>query len=117
MLSIDYTNIIAHKFLCQTYKIIGDTINAAKYKTIQFGLLNSILKNGDGQSCLDAWPVIQVSEENLILQMVGAKLYKQSIDYDEGLCDKMEVEVDGKKKTYYFEIHKIVEGYKKLGIK
>jgi hypothetical protein len=117
MLSIDYTSMIAHKILRQTYKITGDTINAAKYKTIQFGLLNSILKKGDGQSCSTAWPVIQISEEYFILQMLGAKLQEQSIDTDGGLCDKMEVKVDGKKNTYYFETSKVFEGYNKLGIK
>ena len=117
MLSIDYTSMTAHKILRQTYKIVGDTINAAKYKTIQFGLLNSIVKKGDGQTCSTAWPIIQISEEYFILEMVGAKLQKQSIDNDGGLCDKMEVKVDGKKKTYYFETSKVFEGYKKLGIK
>ena len=43
LLSIDYTDMKAHKILRQTYKIIGDTANAAKYKTIQFGLMTSIL--------------------------------------------------------------------------
>jgi len=113
MLSIDYTSMIAHKILRQTYKIAADTINAAKYKTIQFGLLNSIVKKGDGKTCETAWPVIQIEEEYFILEMVGAKLKKQSIDNDGGLCDKMEVKVDGKKKTYYFETSKVFEGYKK----
>ncbi len=117
MLSIDYTSMIAHKILRQTYKIIGDTISATKYKTIQFGLLNSIVKKGDGKTCETAWPVIQIEEEYFILEMVGAKLQKQSIDNDGGLCDKMEVKVDGKKDTYYFETSKVFEGYKKLGLK
>jgi len=117
MLSIDYISMIAHKILRQTYKITGDTINAAKYKTIQFGLLNSIVKNGDGKTCETAWPVIQIDEEYFILEMVGAKLQKQSIDNDGGLCDKMEVKVDGNKRTYYFETTKVFEGYNKLGIK
>jgi len=34
MLSIDYTSMKAHKVLRQTYKIVGDTINAIKYKAI-----------------------------------------------------------------------------------
>lgn len=116
MLSIDYTSITAHKILRQTYKIVGDTANAAKYKTIQFGLLYSIVKKGDGQTCMTAWPVIQLSEEYFILEMVGAELKKQSIDNEGGLCDKMEVKVDGKKKTYYFETSKVFLGYKKLGL-
>lgn len=117
MLSIDYTSMIAHKILRQTYKIIGDTINATKYKTIQFGLLNSIVKKGDGKTCETAWPVIQIEEEYFVLEMVGAKLQKQSVDNEGGLCDKMEVKVDGNKRTYYFETSKVFESYKKLGIK
>jgi hypothetical protein len=117
MLSIDYTSMIAHKILRQTYKILGDTINAKKYKTIQFGLLNSIVKNGDGKTCATAWPVIQVEEEYFILQMLGANFEKQSIDNNGGLCDKMEVMVDGDKKTYYFETSKVFEGYNIKGIK
>jgi hypothetical protein len=118
MLSIDYTSMTAHKILRQTYKIIGDTINASKYKTIQFGLLNSIVKNGDGKTCATAWPVIQIEEEYFILQMLGADLLKQSTDNTSGLCDKMEVKTEeGDKKTYYFETSKVFEGYKKLGLK
>jgi hypothetical protein len=118
MLSIDYTSMIAHKILRQTYNIIGDTINAAKYKTIQFGLLNSIVKNGDGKTCATAWPVIQLEEEYFILQMVGADLLKQSMDYTGGVCDKMDVKTEeGGKKTYYFDVSKVFEGYKKLGLK
>lgn len=115
MLSIDYTSMTAHKILRQTYKILGDTANASKYKTIQFGLLYSIVKKGDGQTCETAWPVIQLSEEYFILEMVEAELKKQSVDNEGGLCDKMEVKVDSKKKTYYFETSKIFQGYKKLG--
>ncbi|MES2515340.1 MAG: DUF4919 domain-containing protein [Bacteroidota bacterium] len=114
MLTIDYTNMMAHKILRQTYKILGDTINAAKYKTIQFGLLNSIVKNGDGRTCETAWPVIQIEEEYFILNMVDAVFQKQSLDNDTGLCDKMETLVDGKEKIYYFEVTKVFEGNKKI---
>ena len=118
MLSIDYTSMIAHKILRQTYKVIGDTVNAAKYKTMQFGLLNSIVKNGNGQTCATAWPVIQVEEEYFILQALGAELKRQSVDYTNGVCDKMEVKTEeGDKKTYHFDITKVLEGYKKLGLK
>lgn len=116
LLSIDYTDMMAHKILRQTYKIIGDTANAAKYKTIQFGLMNSILQKGDGRSCETAWPVIQVEEEYFILEMVGAQLKQQTLVEDHGICDKMEFKADGKKKTYYFEVSKVFEGYKKLGM-
>ena len=102
-----------------THKGFRRTIrDQSKYKTIQFGLLNSIVKNGDGKTCATAWPVIQIDEEYFILQMLGAALQKQSIDNTGGLCDKMEVKTEeGDKKTYYFETSKVFEGYKKLGLK
>jgi hypothetical protein len=118
MLSIDYTNMLAHKILRQTYKIVGDTLNAKKYKTIELGLLFSIKDSGDGKTCETAWHVIQISEEYFILQMQGDKLLEQSIDNSGGLCDKMDVETEeGNKDTYYFETSKVFEGYNKLGMK
>jgi hypothetical protein len=108
ILSIDYTNIRAHKILRQTYKIKGDTINAKKYKTIQFGLLKSIVYNRDGKSCETAWEVIQVSEEYFILDMLGAEFQRQSIDYSGGICDKMEVLIDNKEKIYFFNVEKLL---------
>jgi Domain of unknown function (DUF4919) len=117
ILCIDYTNMQAHKMLRQSYKIIGDTINAQKYKTIQFGLLNSIVKNGDGKTCETAWHVVQIEEEYFILKMLDATLIEQRIDKKNGLCDKINVNEEGKEKTYYFGITKVFEGYKKLGIK
>jgi len=116
MLSIDYTNMLAHKILRQTYEYIGDTLNAIKYKTIQFGLLNSIVKKGDGKTCATGWPVIQISEEYFILEMIDAKIQRQSIYNKDGICDKMEVLIDGQKRTFYFETSKVFLGYEKLGI-
>jgi hypothetical protein len=116
MLSIDYTDMEAHKILHQTYKLLGDAPNSKKYHDIEFGLLNSIIKKGDGKTCQTAWPVIQINEEYFILQMLGAKLQKQSIDNTGGACDKMEVQSDQGKKVYYFEISKVFKGYNEQGI-
>jgi hypothetical protein len=115
MLSIDYTDMEVHKVLQQTYKILGDAPNQKKYHDIEFGLLNSIVKNGDGKTCQTAWPVIQITEEYFILDMLGAKLLKQSID-NSGPCDRMEVQTDEGKKVYYFEISKVFKGYNERGI-
>jgi hypothetical protein len=113
MLSIDYTSMTAHKILRQTYKIVGDSINAEKYKTIQFGLLRSIVNNGDGKSCENGWPVIQISEEYFILNMLGVELKTQSIDG--GVCDRMEVvDENGETKVYYFEISNVFKGRENL---
>jgi hypothetical protein len=115
MLSIDYTDMEAHKVLQQTYKILEDASNQKRYHDIEFGLLNSIVRNGDGKTCQTAWPVIQVAEEYFILEMLAAKLLKQSVASGEA-CDRMEVQADGAQKVYYFEISKIIKGYNKRGI-
>jgi len=116
MLSIDYTDMEAHKILQQTYKILGDASNQKKYHDIEFGLLNSIVKRGDGKTCRTAWPVIQVTEEYFILEMLGAKILQQSIDNADGVCDRMEVQTDDGTKVYYFEISKVFKGYNERGI-
>lgn len=115
MLSIDYTSMTAHKTLRRTYEILGDTINANKYKAIQFGLLMSIVNSGDGKSCETGWSVIQVPEEYFILEMLGVKLSKQNIDNDGGICDRIEVvDENDKKKVYYFEISNVFKGRENL---
>jgi Domain of unknown function (DUF4919) len=115
MLSINYTSMQAHKTLRQAYKAMGDLINSQKYYDIQFGMLNSILQSGDGETCATAWSVISIEEEYFILDKVlDAKLRIQSIDKNGGLCDKMETKTRNGKQTYYFETTKILEGYSKF---
>jgi hypothetical protein len=113
ILSVDYTDMEAHKILRQAYKILGDTANSTRHHEIEFGLLNSIIKKGDGKTCQTAWPVIQITEEYFILEMLDAKLLQQSLDNNGGLCDKMEVQIDGRNKTYFFEVSKVFKGYNK----
>lgn len=116
MLSIDYTSLFAHKYLQQTYKIIGDTINKNKYHDIEFGLLYSIIRSGDGKSCETGWHVIQIEEEYFILNMIGADLQTQSISSGgKNTCDKMEVKTEeGETTTYYFEANKVFEMERKM---
>ena len=45
--------------------------------------------------------------------MLGAKLLKQSVDNTSG--DRMEVQTNVEKNTFYFEISKAIEGYKRQG--
>ncbi len=116
MLSIDYTSMFAHKYLQQTYKNLGDTINKNKYHDIEFGLLYSITRSGDGKTCETGWHVTQIEEEYFILNMIGADLQVQSlINSDKNTCDRMEVKTEeGEVKSYYFEINKLFEKEKKM---
>ncbi len=116
MLSIDYTSMFAHKYLQQTYKIIGDTVNRNKYHDIEFGLLRSITGSGDGKTCASGWHVVQIEEEYFILNMLGTTLQRQSISNEgKNVCDKMEVKTEeGETKIYFFEANRVFEKEKKM---
>lgn len=108
MLEIDYTSMFAHKYLQQTYKVLGDKANQTKYHDIEFGLLKSIIRSGDGKTCQTAWQVVQVEEEYFILDMLGANLKMQSVSNSNGhVCDKMEVTTNEGDKVYFFGVDKI----------
>jgi len=114
MLSIDYTSMFAHKYLQQTYKILGDTLGQKKYHDIEFGLINSIVNSGDGKTCESGWHVTQIEEEYFILNMIGAQLNSQSvITGGKNACDKMVVKSEEGEATYYFEVNKVFEMEKK----
>lgn len=115
MLNIDYTSMFAHKYLQQTYKILGDTLNQKKYHDIEFGLLYSIVRSGDGKTCETGWHVTQIEEEYFILNMLGAQLQSQSTSSGgKNACDKMVVKTEEGGATYYFEANKVFEMEKKM---
>ena len=116
MLSIDYTSMTAHKYLRQASKITGDTAMANKHYAIQFGLMHSILKTGDANSCETAWEVTQLEEEYFLMRMRGATLKRQSIEQaGKNICDKLDVVLDdGQAKTYYFKTNRIFAKYPKI---
>ncbi len=117
MLSIDYTSMFAHMYLQKTYNILGDTINRNKYHDIEFGLINSITKSGDGKTCETGWHVTQIEEEYFIINTIlGASPKGQSISSGgKNTCDKMEVKTEeGENKTYFFEANKIFEKEQKM---
>ena len=115
MLSIDYTSMFAHKYLYQTYKILGDTVSQKKYHDIEIALLTSIMKSGDGKTCETGWHVTQIEEEYFILGIMGAQLNSQAIaDGGKNACDRMVVTTDDGKATYYFEANKVFEMENKL---
>ena len=109
LLDIDYTSMLAHKYRQQTFKILGDDVNQKKYHEIEFGLLNSIVRSGDGKTCGTAWPVIQIEEEYFILKMSNAALESQRTTTDGGLCDEMTVKTDEGERTYFFDVSRIFE--------
>lgn len=117
MLSIDYTSMFAHMYLQKTYKILGDTINKNKYHDIEFGLIYSIVRSGDGLSCETGWHVTQIEEEYFIINVVlDGDFRGQAISSSKtNMCDKMTLKDEkGDTKIYFFEANKIFEMERKL---
>jgi len=73
ILSIDYTDMAAHKFRRQACHILGDAVCEAHEHFVEFGLLSSITRGKDGQSMATAWEVASTREEYFIMSMAGLK--------------------------------------------
>lgn len=113
ILSIEYINLDAQKFLKQSCKLMGDDACAARHRFVGLGLLRSIVSSGDGQSCDTAWEVVLVAEEYFVLRMIDTTLDKQSVVEENGhVCDKMLVlDKENNPRSYYFNIDKILSNY------
>lgn len=81
---------------------VGDVKGYFHHRMIYYGLLTSILGEGDGKTAKTAYKVISVDEEYQVLNHLGAKLKKQTLV--DGPCDAMQVELDGKEVTLYFDV-------------
>ncbi len=114
ILSLDYTDLSIHKTLEQTYSKLNDTINANKHKTIQTGLLKSIIDNRDGKSCATAWSIVNVSEQYFILDSLNCTVVKQETNTNNGICYKVIADENGFEKIYHFEATKIAEAQKNI---
>ncbi len=111
LLSIDYTNMEAHKFLRQACVILHDDACADLHHFVEFGLLTSITKTGDGKSCAKGWEAFQVPEEYFVLAMLGMKVTGQALIHEGGhSCDAMDVtDEQGTAQRFYFTIDVMME--------
>jgi hypothetical protein len=110
LLSIDYTDLWAQKFLRQSCKFLQDEACADLHNFVEFGLLDSITHSGDGRSCATGWEAFQVKEEYFVLAMMGMRPDRQSLIRDGGhVCDAMDVVDDkGASARYYFRIDEMM---------
>ena len=110
LLSANYTDLFGHKFLRQACEQLHDDACAAQEHFVEFGLLNSILKSGDGKTCKTGWEVAAVSEEYFIIAMLGATLKRQALLNGSPSCDLLQVEgSDGKLASYNFRIDVVLK--------
>lgn len=90
-----------HLMLANLLLRTGDYQGGVYHRTMFYGLLWSILASGDGKTPKTAYHVIATDEEYTVLNFIGAKLKKQSL---QGENDVMEVEIDGKASVMYFDV-------------
>ena len=106
ILSIDYTDLWAHKLLRQSCAALKDDACAELHHFVEFGLLDSIIHSGDGKTCATGWEAVQISEEYFVLGMMGVHFEQQSLVNAGGHnCDAMQGTDDkGAGVTTYFNI-------------
>ena len=110
MISAIYVNLYGHKFLRQACTILHDDACAAQEHFVEFGLLQSILKSGDGKTCATGWEVVSVGEEYFIIGMMGATPGQQSLLEGKPSCDMLQVtDEKGAPQTYFFRIDAVLE--------
>ena len=110
MISAFYVNLYGHKFLRQACAILRDDSCAAQEHFVEFGLLQSILKSGDGKTCATGWEVVSVGEEYFIISTMGAVPGRQSLLAGKPSCDELQVtDEKGAPQTYYFRIDAVLE--------
>ena len=80
---------------------IGKFEDSIRYRNHYYELLASIVNSGDGRSAATAFKVIAIDEEYTLLNYMGADRKKQSL---QGVCDVMDVEIEGKPMTIYFDV-------------
>lgn len=115
LLAIDYTYLYAQKYLYQAYKQIGDSVNMKKYKEIELSLLSSIIRHNNGKSCESTWEAAQVYEEYFILNVLGAKLEKQTLtSCDKLVVDALDVNKNEEKVRYYFDVTEMMVQEEKM---
>lgn len=110
MLAIDYTSLFAHKYISQAYTMKNDKKNAEKHLKIEEGLLQSIIKSGDGTGCNSGWKVIQKEEQYFVVYMLGST-YKSEEMFESGnrRCNAISVtEKPGNSAIYYFDVSEVI---------
>jgi hypothetical protein len=108
-----YVNIDAHFVAYIANKQMGAADRAAFHHAVFAGLVDSILKSGDGRSPKTAWVVISVDEEYAVFRVLGMRPRSQSVLNSDGHnYDQMKVtDENGAEHTFYFNVDIPFEHY------
>ncbi|HKV42176.1 MAG TPA: DUF4919 domain-containing protein [Blastocatellia bacterium] len=107
ILKTDYVDIDAHYIEHSAYTALGNQRLADFHGDVAGGLIDSILKSGDGLGPATAYTVICVREEYLVLSVKGLKAGSQELVHDKGHSYDLlnaEDESSGERVRFYFNI-------------
>lgn len=107
ILQRNYVNIKAHMYLGYIYKKLNNIEKSDYHYRVYDGLISSILETGNGKDPRNAYIVINVQEEYLLLDRLELQKTKQSlIESDGHKFDLMKVKEEKGKKEFeiYFNI-------------
>jgi hypothetical protein len=107
VLDNEYINMDAQFVAFAANQEMGATLKAAFHRAIFRGLIDSVRSTGDGKSMEQAWVVVNVHEEYVVLRALGYTPSEQSLMHKDGHSyDVMKVKSakDGTEQTLYFNV-------------
>lgn len=115
LLSARYTDIRAHLYLSLSCERLRDTDCSEQAASVGRGILQSILKSGDGKTCDTGWDVALISEEYTVLSVMGLRMQQQALISGPHPCDAMTATNEkGENVTYFFKIDRIMADEKDM---
>lgn len=84
MLAENVLDVYAHRIARRACDKLGDAPCAERHKRAFEGIVDSILKSGDGKSFQTAYTVITVDEEYAVAAALGKRVGEQSLIHSEG---------------------------------
>ncbi len=118
ILNSDYLNLEAHMVCEVTSDSLGEISRAHFHGWVCDGLLDAILASGDGLSQATAYHVLTVSEEYVVLDVLGLQSRGQSLEHaDDGTSYdifKVKDKNSGEKREVYFNITPMMAALDKM---
>ncbi len=109
ILTVKYIDIQAHKHLANACMAPGWETCVSHHNAMYLGLLNSVVKTGDGKTCATAWKVLSVDDQNAVLDTLNVKPVRHEyVVMNDRQCDEIRAaDADGAERNYYFDVAEV----------